>query len=205
MKGSSTAAIILAAGASTRFGSNKLSHQVEWNGKRMCVLSHSLKPWLNAFSQVHIVVDARNAQLQEKVEYELEQTDRLTWMLCTDANNGMAHSLRFGVQQIPDSRAWMIGLGDMPYLSPASIGRVKLAMEEGAAIVAPFFNGKRGHPIGFSRQFKPALLQLEGDHGARKVLAEHESTICRIETDDEGILLDIDEIKDIRVHEAGMA
>lgn len=198
-------AIILAAGASTRFGSNKLAHRMTWHHATLSVLAHSIRPWLDVFPTVHVVTSAANSGLQAMLADELPHAHRVQWLLCDEATAGMGRSLASGVHHCGDAAGWLIGLGDMPYLQAETIRAVKTAMEDGAALAAPYCDGKRGHPIGFSREFGAELLQLHGDQGAKGILAAHADAIQRIGTADSGILMDIDEITDIRVEQPDAA
>ena len=85
----------------------------------------------------------------------------------------------------------------MPRLKPATIQAVVAALAAGATIAAPYLEGERGHPVGFGARLRDELTQLTGDSGARKVLQRHADDIRRIETDDPGVLLDIDSRSDL--------
>jgi molybdenum cofactor cytidylyltransferase len=64
--------------------------------------------------------------------------------------------------------------------------------------VAPAYQGKRGHPVGFSAKFRSELEQLAGDEGARSILKRHADQIKLLECNDPGILADIDTPEDLR-------
>ena len=75
--------------------------------------------------------------------------------------------------------------------------RIKQAIENGAYIVVPVYQGKRGHPVGFSSLFRQALLSLQGDVGAREILRQHADEITYLECDDPGVLFDVDVPEDL--------
>jgi molybdenum cofactor cytidylyltransferase len=86
----------------------------------------------------------------------------------------------------------------MPFIDPATIKKIKLALEEGAAIVVPTHEGKRGHPVGFARHYGDALCALEGDAGARKIIDANIALARMVEVGDAGIFADIDVVADLK-------
>jgi len=127
-----------------------------------------------AQKQLHALLDSEGAPLQ----------------ICPEASAGMGHSLACGVRARSDAAGWVIALADMPAVSPATIAAVRDAIARGHDAAAPMHRGQRGHPVGFGRACREALLALTGDAGARHILAAHEPLL--IEVDDPGCLLDID-------------
>ena len=109
----------------------------------------------------------------------------------------MGHTLAKGVIESSNATGWVIALGDMPFIQPATIKRVAEAIENGAWFAIPQHNGKRGHPIGISGRFRDELLALTGDKGARDLIAAHANKIEFVDVDDPGILLDIDTRADL--------
>ena len=104
----------------------------------------------------------------------------------------MGASLACGVQATPDADAWVIALADMPWIRPSTIDLLASALAAGADIVAPFYNGERGHPVGFARRHYAALAALTGDEGARAVLRANQPTLRLVETDDASVVRDVD-------------
>ena len=101
-------------------------------------------------------------------------------------------SLCCGVQATADADAWLIALADMPWIRPSTIGMLGSALAAGADIVAPSYNGERGHPVGFARRHYVALAALTGDEGARAVLRANHPTLHLVATDDAGVVRDVD-------------
>ena len=83
-------------------------------------------------------------------------------------------------------------LADMPGILPATIARVARELEAGADIVAPRFQGQRGHPVGLAGHYRDALLALQGDAGARAIVAANQEKIHFVDIDDPGVVKDID-------------
>jgi molybdenum cofactor cytidylyltransferase len=115
--------------------------------------------------------------------------------VCAEASSGMGASLAHAIAQTRHADGWIIALADMPHLQPATVKRLAAALAAGAQIVAPFHQGRRGNPVGFSRAHLPALLALSGDAGARALLAAH--PVMAVEVDDPGVLCDIDTPQDL--------
>lgn len=114
---------------------------------------------------------------------------------CAQADTGMAASLVSALGHAADAQGWIVALGDMPRVSPETIHSLKYALEQGAGIAAPMYRGKRGNPVGFSRQYLPQLLALQGDQGARGILKQY--PVQEVHVDDAGILQDIDTPADL--------
>ena len=110
--------------------------------------------------------------------------------------DGMGTSIAAGVNASMDAAGWIIALGDMPYLQVETIASVRQYLSEQQRIVVPMYQGKRGHPVGFARQYGSVLETLQGDAGARSIidaaLAENASNIFQFNIDDAGVMADID-------------
>jgi molybdenum cofactor cytidylyltransferase len=111
---------------------------------------------------------------------------------CAEAAEGMGASLACGVRSTPDADGWLIALADMPSIKPATITMLASALQRGADIVAPQYDGQRGHPVGFARRHQAALASLRGDEGARAIMLANRATLTLQTTDDPGVLHDID-------------
>ena len=116
---------------------------------------------------------------------------------CPDADGGMGLSLAHAIRHSLDApgQGWLVALGDMPFVAPATLQALAAAIEEGAAIAAPLFEGRRGNPVAFGARHRDDLLALDGDQGARRLLAG--SPVAAIDVPDPGILRDIDSPSDL--------
>jgi len=114
-------------------------------------------------------------------------------VVCPDADSGMAasltHALRHALRAGPPG-AWLVALGDMPYVDPATLRALAAALATGAPIAAPVLDGRRGNPVGFGAVHLAALLALRGDQGARRLLQA--CPVTEIAVSDPGILRDVD-------------
>jgi len=122
--------------------------------------------------------------------------------VCPEADNGMglslAHAIRhslIGQPPGPGWPGWLVALGDMPFVDPSTLQALAGAIGEGAAIAAPLFDGRRGNPVAFGAAHRDALLALDGDQGARRLLAS--GAVTTIAVNDPGILRDIDSPSDL--------
>jgi molybdenum cofactor cytidylyltransferase len=116
-------------------------------------------------------------------------------VFASDSARGMGASLAAGIGAAEEAESWIVALADMPRIAVETIAAVARAIDDGASLAAPFYEGKRGHPVGFGPEHREALLALDGDAGARALLMAHPPT--RIEVDDPGILQDVDTPADL--------
>jgi molybdenum cofactor cytidylyltransferase len=116
--------------------------------------------------------------------------------VCPDAGSGMAASLTHALRHslslapAPAPRAWLVALGDMPYVDGLTLRALAAALAAGADIAVPVVDGRRGNPVGFGAAHLDALLDLRGDAGARHLLRMF--PVTEVVVPDPGILLDID-------------
>ncbi|WP_423194920.1 MobA-like NTP transferase domain-containing protein [Cupriavidus sp. H19C3] len=114
------------------------------------------------------------------------------------AETGMGAALRDAVAASAQARGWVVALADMPWLPLELVRAVALTITAPDTIAAPWRDGKRGHPVGFGAAWRDALLQLDGDEGARALLQMH--PVTRILTEDDGAFRDVDVPDDLKRH-----
>ena len=181
--------ILLAAGTSKRFGSDKLMHPL--SGQTPVAVA-ALANLRSAIPHVIAVVRPGVPLLENRLSEA-----GATVILCVDAGEGMGTSLATAVAASGDVAGWLIALADMPYIRPETIVKIAASLAAGAAIVAPAYRGERGHPVGLSARFRAPLEALRGDEGARAVLRKNASLVELIEVDDPGVCRDIDTPDDL--------
>lgn len=181
--------ILLAAGRSTRFGSDKLLHPLT---DAMAVALASAMAMKAALPRVVAVADPRNSVLCRLFESACVEI-----VAAPTADEGMGTSLATGVSATADAAGWIVALADMPFISSATIARVLEALRAGAPLAAPAYESRRGHPVGFDRRFRDDLIALRGDEGARRILEGHRDELEVIACDDPGVLRDIDTAEDL--------
>jgi molybdenum cofactor cytidylyltransferase len=190
------AAVVLAAGAARRFDGEKLATVLSLNGREALLIVHAVRPWLEVFERVTVVLRPLGDSLRALLLAEYA-SERLNFVICERAEDGMGASLGAGVAANADANGWVIGLADMPCVPVSAIAAVNAAIAAGAALAAPYFNARRGHPIGFSRHYYDELTALHGDEGGRSILQRDQMQTQHIEIADRGILLDIDTPEDL--------
>jgi molybdenum cofactor cytidylyltransferase len=188
------AAIILAAGSSHRFGSDKLLHPVTLQGVTLPLAAHSLLPWLETFGRATVVVRPGSEAFCSALATALGATKAaaLHWLVCDTAVLGMSASLACGVRANRQSAGWLIGLADMPALPCAAITAVRNSLMAGANLAATSYGGRRGHPVGFAPIYYDELLALQGDSGARSLVERDRANLVLTEITSNGIHADVD-------------
>jgi molybdenum cofactor cytidylyltransferase len=186
-KSRSVAAIVLAAGLSSRMGRNKLL--VELDGKPL--VRRVVETALASAVDTVIVVTGNEA---EAIGASLQG---LPVILAhnPDYRAGLSASLKAGIRALPTHiDGGLILLGDMPAISTALIDKLVDAFdpEEDCAICVAAYEGKRGNPVLWSRQYFPDILALSGDNGAKHLIAKNEDKVCEVEASDEAPMVDID-------------
>jgi molybdenum cofactor cytidylyltransferase len=181
--------ILLAAGRGTRFGSHKLLHRLPDATPMALAALRNLAPSVDS---VIVVVRPDDSAL---IQLLSQQQARI--VPCPNAELGMGASLACGVSATPEADGWLIALADMPYVPTAVIAALNAELQAGAPLVAPTYQGQRGHPVGFSHAFYSELSALSGDRGARHLLDQHAEQLRLIAVVETGILRDIDTPEDL--------
>lgn len=106
-------------------------------------------------------------------------------------NPGMGDSIACGVAATPHAHGWLILPADLPLIQPSTLLAVAQDLQQ-HAVVVPVYGGQVGHPVGFNITCRNSLVNLTGDKGARLIVDMH--PLHRIETNDEGCVLDVDTV-----------
>lgn len=183
--------ILLAGGASTRFGSHKLLHGLDDGASIGARSAGNLIAGVGNALAVVRPGDDRLALLLGAAGCDVLVTPR--------ALEGMGGSLAAAIGGSSDAAGWVVALADMPFIQPDTIRSVKTALAQGAIIAAPVMktSGERGHPVGFGASLAGELMLLSGDQGARAVIGKHHADLVAIATDDRGIVRDVDVPDDV--------
>jgi molybdenum cofactor cytidylyltransferase len=184
--GAHIAAVVLAAGLSSRMPQNKLLQPLA--GKP--VVRHVAEAAAASRAAPVIVVTGHAA---EQVTAALAGLD-IRFAENRDYAKGLSESLKCGVNCIPSECVGaVILLGDMPFVSAATIDRLIEAFDpvRGREIVVPVSAGRRGNPIVWGRRFFAEFQELNGDKGAKSLIGLHETLLLEVEADD-SVLVDLD-------------
>jgi molybdenum cofactor cytidylyltransferase len=184
------AALILAAGASSRMGRPK--QLLDWEGRPLVraaaevALAAQLDPLL-------VVVGGAQAQVAEALAGL-----PLRLIANPDYAAGQSTSLRAGIAALgQDVDAVVVLLGDQPFVTAAIVEQLVAEWRSSEAlIVAPTYAGQRGNPVLFARAVFPELLAVQGDQGARAVLATDRLRVHLVPFNDARPLADIDTPED---------
>lgn len=181
--------ILLAAGAGSRFGGDKLRHVLP-DGTPMAVAAAvKLRP---ACDRLIAVVRPEQDALAN-----LLSTAGCEIVFSPESISGMGHSLAAGVRAAAQATGWIVALADMPFIASTTHDAVASRLREGASLVATQYRGERGHPVGFSHAWFPQLAAMAGDQGAKSILQAHREQLMLCAVDDPGVLRDIDRREDL--------
>lgn len=187
-KGGRFAAVVLAAGRSTRMGGpNKLMAQV--TGKPLARIAAEAA--LASKARPVVVVTGHQSETIADALSDLP----LQFAHNPDFADGLSTSLRTGLGALPaDIDGAVVMLADMPQVDAALIDRLIAAYdpEKGALIAVPVTDGKRGNPVLWSRRFFPELMAVTGDVGARHLIAKYSEAVVDVPMTGQGALVDVD-------------
>jgi molybdenum cofactor cytidylyltransferase len=187
-EGRRVAAIILAAGRSTRMGGpNKLLAEIRGSPLLRIAAEHALA------SRVDPVIVVTGHE-HERAEAALAGLN-VRCLHNPDFAEGLSTSLKAGVAAVPENvDGAIVLLADMPQVDAALIDRLIAAFdpERGRLIVVPTIDGKRGNPVLWSRRFFSDLMQLQGDVGARHLIGRYAEAVVEVPVAGQAALLDVD-------------
>lgn len=182
------AAVVLAAGRSTRFGpSNKLL--ADLTGK--AVVRHTIEAVVA--SQAHPVLVV-TGHMADAVRDALAGLD-VVFVESPHYRDGIAASLKAGLAALPSGiDGVLVALADMPDIRSTDIDRLisGFAPKEGRAIVVPVHGGTRGNPVVFAAHLIPEMRDIVGDVGAKSVIGRNGDVVAEIEIDSPRIFVDVD-------------
>ncbi len=187
-KGRAIAAVVLAAGRSSRMGGpNKLLAEI--GGRPLvrivvdAVLASRARPVVVVTGHQRDKVEAALGGLPVKLVHNPHFAD------------GLGTSLKAGIAALPaEADGAIVCLGDMPQVDSALIDRLIGAFDpdHGALVVLPTIDGKRGNPVVWSRRFFPDLMAVEGDVGARYLIGRYTEAVAEVPLTGTAALTDVD-------------
>jgi molybdenum cofactor cytidylyltransferase len=160
------AGVVLAAGGASRFGSPKQLADLDG----VPLLQHAVDAMLAvpAIDPVVVVLGAEAARVGQAVDLRGARA-----VVCAAWEEGMAASLRCGVEAVGDCDWVVVTLGDQPRVTPQVIAAVidhAHSAPAGTPAVRATYDGVPGHPVALGRAMLPGVAQLSGDVGARELL-----------------------------------
>jgi molybdenum cofactor cytidylyltransferase len=182
------AAVILAAGRSTRMGGpNKLLAEIAGKPLVRIVAEQVLA---SKASHVTVVTGHQAAEVEKAL-----RGLKVDFVYNPDFVDGLASSVKAGIAAVPaKADGAIVCLGDMPLIDARLIDRLIAAFQpdSGGLIAVPVSDGRRGNPVLWSRRFFGELMTLEGDIGARHLIAKHGEAVAEVPVEGHGAFLDID-------------
>ena len=190
------AIVVLAAGQGSRFqgAQHKLAQSLGTSSVLGMTLRHALA------TQLPVVV-VTTALLAEVVRGHVASRDIVVLPSTPAAAQasgyggwGMGQSIAAGVAAVSGASGWLLLPGDMPMVKPSTMLAVAEMLEQHPVAYAQH-TGRRGHPVGFSAELYSELVTLNGDEGARRLIARYPSHA--VDVDDPGVLMDVDTVADL--------
>jgi len=182
------AAVVLAAGRSTRMGGpNKLLAEIAGRPLVRIVVEEALA----SRARPAIVVVGHERAEVEKALAGLP----VEFVYNPDFAQGLGTSLKAGIAAVPaEADGAIVCLGDMPQVDAGLIDRLIAAFDpdRGALIVMPTVEGRRGNPVLWSRRFFPDLMVIEGDVGARHFIGRYSEAVAEVPLEGRAALVDVD-------------
>ena len=191
------AAVILAAGESSRMGSPK------------ALLPISGMPFIEEIvralkgtkvDEIIVVVGHHAAEIQERIAHL-----PITVVVNEDYKKGQLSSLVAAIRSLQSRTdsgkidGLLVHLVDHPFISPPLVDEmIERFYQSKKLIVIPRCRGQRGHPVLFSRALFSELLSTPVDQGAKAVVHAHRDQTLEIETEYEGVTIDIDTPEEYR-------
>ncbi|MGR6874519.1 nucleotidyltransferase family protein [Pseudomonas sp. HK3] len=199
----SITALVLAAGNGSRFGGNKLRHEIKYTNEYGHITSKAmgLMSALNVQPYVDEVLSV--VRPDDHLLKSLFNSHNIKTIDNPDYQAGLSASIKIGVKAAKSDNAIMVCLADMPFIQAQSYQMLsKLFLSQPDNITRLIYqkdNQKQaGHPVIFPASQKHALLQLQGDKGAQFLLTTLQITSAP--SDDKGIIFDIDTQQDLITH-----
>ena len=188
-----TAAIVLAAGRSSRMGQGQ--HKLLLPLGDRPVLAHVVETVLASQARPLVVILGYQA---EQVRTMLTPyASKLTSINNPDYQQGMSTSLCKGIETLmsfyPDVNGALIVLGDQPLMTSRILdSMIETKQVTGKRIITARYQGKRGNPTLFDASLFPELMEMTGDEGGRKVLERYRQEIAILDMRDDTPNYDVD-------------
>lgn len=193
------AAVVLSAGESSRMGRPK------------ALLPIGGETFIERI--VHVLGQAQVDKIFVVLGFDAENMRRsiehlpVEILVNSDYQKGQLSSLQVAVQRLErdtDYEAMLVHLVDHPYIDTELVDlMIRRFRDSGKLIVVPRFSGRRGHPVIFAGTLFPELLEAPMNEGAKAVVKAHRADILEIDTEQEGITVDIDTPELYRQHVKG--
>lgn len=183
--------IMLAAGNSRRFGSNKLLYGIDG----MPMYRHILLELV----QVRDVFEAQGHTCEITVVTQYDEIAQEAGKLGAQVlynlhpDEGISSSLKIGLQVNRNMDACLFTVADQPWLRGETIlGLVGVFLREEKGIACVEYDGKLGNPCVFSKKYYDELMKLSGDVGGKRVVVAHREDVAVMRVEDGREMVDVD-------------
>ncbi len=180
--------ILLAAGISQRFGSDKRRASVGQTNESML---------LHCFKRLSAVVEQVCVVVQEEDELATQVANLGAQLVLLPHSQGIGQSIAAAVLASHNASAWLISLADKPFIQIETMQRVIVAGERPEDIVVPVWRDAQGretwgHPVLFGADYLDELSTLSGTQHARAIIQRHLTHTKFVPVQDEGVVRDVD-------------
>ena len=179
-------AIVLAAGCSSRMGTQKLL--LPFGGKT--VITHIVGQLLeSSVNEVYVIVGYQRNQIERELSCQ-----SVSIINNTNYKTGMLSSVRCGLSAVSKNcQTVLVALGDQPSITTKLIDQMLQSYKTtNKQILVPLYNGKRGHPIIFSAVYNNEILTHYDNVGLRGLLHAHDEDIFELTVSALGVISDMD-------------
>ena len=186
-------AILLAAGESKRMvDENKLIKKY----KSIPLIKHAVSNVLNSPIDELIIVLGYQKKSIEKI---IGENKKIKFIANPNFESGIASSIKKGLDSLSkETEAFFICLGDMPNVNKEIYNQLINASfsNKDKEIFVPYYQERQANPILFSKKMKDEIQKIEGDFGAKKIIADNEKKVFKLSTQDKGVITDFNKIND---------
>ena len=186
-------AILLAAGQSKRMiNENKLVK----NYKNIPLIKHAVDNVLNSSIDELIIVLGYQKEVLKKI---IDENKKIKFINNPNFESGIASSIKTGLDNLSkETEAFFICLGDMPNINKEIYNQlINLRFNnKDKEIFVPYYQERQANPILFSKKMKDEIQKIEGDFGAKKIIADNEKKVFKLSIQDKGVITDFNNIND---------
>ena len=168
------------------------------NYKNIPLIKHAVDNILSSSIDELIVVLGYQKEIIEKI---IDKNKKIKFINNLNFESGIASSIKIGLNNLSDeTEAFFICLGDMPNVEKEIYNQlIDLSFSnKNKEIFVPYYQEKQANPILFSIKMKSKIQKIEGDFGAKKIIADHEKKVFKLSIQDKGVITDFNNIIDFK-------
>lgn len=179
------AAILLAAGRSTRMGAFKPLLPFGNKTVIQCCIDYLRE---GGAEPIVVVLGHRAGEVRDKLAEE-----PITFALNPDPNSEMGASIAAGMNELPTvAEATLIALSDHPAVPAQVVSSLIQTWEGGARLVKPTWQNRGGHPVLVDLSLRAELLELSSSGGLKALFEAHRAEVTRLPVDSPYVARDLD-------------